>query len=174
MYTDETLAEAVDALTDDGDTYELPDGATLVLRIEPDECGDIEDFGDCYGIVRWGERNATTGRDMRPDDFDGNAEKIDTRDGPIWWQPPADVKRGTETFDQARCAMRDLLEYGLSVALVEYRKGTDAYGKPIVLGFGVLGGLMPFDNMSDLGDYLGDLIGQAIDQATDSAPITAP
>lgn len=175
LYNDEILALAVDALTDDGDTFELPDGASLVLRIEPDQCADISDFADCYGRVaecslnEWGEQTS-----RRPADFDGNAEKMDVRDGRVWWQPPADVKRGTDTFRQVRSAMRDLVDYGLSVAVVEYRKGTDAYGRPIVLGVDALGGLEPFAGMGDMGDYLGNMIAAAIDQATDSEPITAP
>lgn len=175
-YTDEILAEAIDALTDDGDTFELPDGATLVLRIQPDECSTIEDIGgDWYGAIEWEDTRRTNsyGHVMRPDGFDGNAEKLSTRDGSIWWQPPTDVKRGTDTFDAMRRNLIDLIEYGYSSVGVEYHKGTDAYGRPIVRGCSWLGGFEPFEDVADALE-LSDLVLDAIDQAEDSEPITAP
>ena len=50
-------------LSSDGDTITLDDGRILRLRIEPDEWQDISDFGDCYGMAAWTEKDRCTGRD---------------------------------------------------------------------------------------------------------------
>ena len=45
---DDIMTSALDALTDDGDRFELPDGRSLRLHIEHDPDTSINDYG-CYG-----------------------------------------------------------------------------------------------------------------------------
>jgi len=113
------------ALTRHGDTYEMEDGRTLRLVIEPDTDTHVNDY-ECYGetskyAYRYTDRE---GRAERPAHFDGNAEKIEVDRGLwVWWQPPrgemawtepdgTPARRGSETFDKCRSEVIDLLRAG--------------------------------------------------------------
>jgi hypothetical protein len=66
---------------------DLDDGSRVRVRIEGDHDSKLSDYGDSFGRVQ-----ESRGRD-RPEGFDGAARKIDSRQGPLWWQPPADVAK---------------------------------------------------------------------------------
>jgi len=154
----------VEALADHNDTYELPDGSALRLRIDHDEFYDPFADTDSYGRIRGAEeyalRNRDTGRYERPRDMNGNAEKLSvgrSADG-WWWQPPADgPKRGTPEFAKLRALVCDLLEFGCSVVAVEMLRGEDAYGQPIVVQVAAIGGV---DSIADgyLAEVVSDLL----------------
>ena len=144
------------ALTDVGDTLELDDGRRLRLVVEHDEHTRINDF-DCYGRTdeysygyTWPE-----GHRARPDDFDGNAEKLSyDRNTWMWWQPPSDVSRGSDEFRALRSHVIDLLERGFDRIGLELLGDNDFYGRPIVLDATWLGGC----DSTDVTDYLPDLL----------------
>lgn len=151
-----TTIPDLSGLTDDGDTVDLGDGHTLRLRIEGDPYTYLDDY-DWYGRVDLGQRNPDTGYNERPRDFDGNAEKIDVIYGPIWWQPPADVARGSKTFTAIRQTVRDIVSFGYSVYILEHLYDTDAYGCPIVRAYATIGGVEPFPDTAYVRSLVSDL-----------------
>lgn len=158
----------VAALTSDRDCYALPDGRYLRLRIQPDDDYNPFDEVDCYGRVSHvdNHRDRTTGWTLRPDGFDGNAEKVWAMHDNYWWQPPADgPRRGTDEFRKLRQLVCDLIAFGGQVVTVELLRGTDAYGRSIVRDVASLGGI---DSLADgyLAEVVSDLIGQ-IDLTSD-------
>jgi len=92
------------------------DGRTYTYKSVVDEDSSIMDDGDWCGELEWSKD--------RPDAFNGNAEiiKRDRRDN-MWWQPPADVKRGTESFTNLRRFICDALDYGYVGVVVEDQDG---------------------------------------------------
>ena len=98
----------------DPSTIEV-DGRTYTYRSEADQHSSIFDDGDWCGELIW-----TWDTQERPGDFDGGAEIL-VRDGysRLWWQPPSDVKRGTESFTNLRRYIGDALEYGYVGVVVE-------------------------------------------------------
>ena len=142
-------ADLLESLAEDGDTVELENGRALRLRVQSDEC-DVMDLwsDDCYGRIAFvsGRTNVYGYPQDRPEGFDGNAEKLSYgRGDDAWWQPPADIKRGTEQFQTCRRVVRDLLEFGFYSVGLELLDGTDAYGRPIVVNAAWLGGLEPMN-----------------------------
>ena len=127
--TNETTRSAVagvpDIPTDDGDTFDHG-GHTYRVRIEPDECSSILDEqgeGVWCGRIEWGRQNVNTGRDERPADFTGGAERLHygrSYDS-IWWEVPADLRgdANREGRDATRRSIVDLLEYGYSIVSLE-------------------------------------------------------
>jgi hypothetical protein len=107
------------ALTDDRDTFELPDGRTLRLRIEPDPDMSILDEqgeGVWCGRIEWdkGRTNDYGYRD-RPDGFTGRAEVIHRdRSDRLWWEVPADIVIGSDHHRTLRQSILDLYHYGYS------------------------------------------------------------
>ena len=151
--------EALDLaqLRGDGDTLELADGRMLRLKIEVDQDASIND-SDVYGHVeQYSHDYIRDGHAERPNDFTGNAEKIQTDRGSwIWWEPPADgPKRGTLGFGNFRRQVRDLLEMGFSGVTLELCSGTDAYGRPIVINVASLWGIDSFE-----GGYLFEVVAE--------------
>lgn len=176
--TDDEMREVVEALASDiGSTYgapnthklTLPDGREVLFRAEmrPEEMTftDVSDWsGDTYGRTAWGKESRTyTGYHWRPEGFDGNAEVISSdRDARLWWQPPADVARGTEEFRKLRRAVRDLLEFGYSYILVEVCEGADAYGRPIVTDVAGVGLIEPTEDESYLTEMVAELVRELV------------
>ncbi len=157
----------LDGLIADGDTVDLPDGRKLRLRTYPEEGSDPFRDLDCYGAIAPVQTHPDTGNSRRPDGFTGNAEKIDTRDGRYWWEPPADApKRGTEDFAQLRQQVRDLFDYGLQIVTLEELRGRDAYGRPIVRRAASLGGVEPFPDP----DYFREILQDLYRDLTDTPP----
>lgn len=144
-------------LHDNGDILDLGDGHFLRVKIGYDPYTDINDF-DFYGQVGWGDKNIW-GRDQRPKGFDGNAEKIPVMHGMIWWQPPADIKRGTTVYKDLRDLVSDLASFGFKTVTLEYGHGADAYGNLIVRDYATVGGV---DDTSPecLADILNDLVSE--------------
>lgn len=162
-----TKARALDALADASygstATFELEDGRVLALTIEPDTDTNIRDY-DTFGTFSkyaydYGDRGSG-----RPDDMNGNAEKIQVDRGLfVWWQPPADVpelKRGTEQFAAFRESVRDILTNGYCGYLLELRAPEpDAAGRPIALAVASLWGVDQWDASSEYGrEVVSDLI----------------
>lgn len=145
------LETIVEALDDDGASVEC-DGRVWTVRTEPDEWTNIMDgdAGDWYGELSWdGPRNAY-GWHTRPDGMDGRARKImHDRDAAIWWEPPADVTDADMLRTMAR-QLRDILEYGYNVVVVETDDGR----------FAALGGVEPFAD----GPYLAGIVGELVDE----------
>lgn len=152
--------EMLDMLTQDQDTYDLGDGRTLRLLIQPDEGVNPFDGTDIYGQVKEPKRSQYY-LNERPDDFDGNAEKLHVgrSHDEWWWQPPTDgPKRGTPLFDEIRALVIDLIEFGYIVVTVELLNSEDAYGRPIVVQVQSLGGVEPRPNKEYLAEIITDLI----------------
>lgn len=145
-------------LYSDGDIHDLGDGHFLRLRIEPDLDTTLDDYADCYGRIGWGMKNPATGREYRPEGFDGNAERLSIMHDVIWWQPPADVPRDSETFNQIRDLVRDIASFGFSRIVLEYGHGADAYGRLIVRDYASMGGVEPLVDREHVASILGDLV----------------
>jgi hypothetical protein len=145
----------LEQLKDDGDTIELPDGRKLRVRIQPDEGVSINDFPDCYGETAWMSHDR-----QRPDTFTGAAEVL-KHDYPhrLWWQPPADVVRGTPQFAKLRRLVLELLEFGFCYVALELLEGEDAYRRPIVVKVESLSGI---DSVAD--GYLQEVLGELREQ----------
>jgi hypothetical protein len=69
----------------------LDDGYDVRAKLMPDYDTNLDGDGDWYGALYPTRRNSNTGKDERPAKCNGAARKITTRDGAIWWQPPADL-----------------------------------------------------------------------------------
>lgn len=154
------VGDILEELTDDGDTFELSDGRTLRLRIEPDAGTTINDF-DCYGkMSKYAFDYVHDAHAPRPDGFNGNAEKIQVDRGYwVWWQPPDDIPRSSEQFSEFRRMVRDLLEIGFYQVGLELLDGTDAYGRPIVVKQEWLGGVDSIEE-DHLADILSDMLAE--------------
>ena len=148
-------------LTDDGDTFVLPDGRTLRLSFGPDDIDPFAEYGDeCYGKVEWINTRAY-GRPERPSGFDGAARKLWTQSDCYWWQPPSEVvKMGKESTDLLAEQVRDLLAFGMKIIVLELCEGEDHYGRPIVINNASLGGVEPFPEKSYMQSIVSDMLNE--------------
>lgn len=146
--TSEDLASIADELIANAGygadaTFELADGNTLALRIEIDYDTSIRDY-DTYGAFSEYAYDYTdeSGKN-RPDDMNGNAEKLQVDRGAfVWWQPREDApKRGTEEFRKERALVQEIAENGYVGLVVELRDGEDAAGRPHALKVASLWGI---------------------------------
>ena len=143
----------------------LINGDILRCTMMPDMFGTISDDPDVYGEIEAVTRNRDTGeQNPRPANFNGAAEILCLQDGAkVWWQPPIEAM-GKAWFDdenlrsQTRSLVRDILNYGFSVINLELCRGTDAYGKPIVIAYNNLPGVEPFADNEVIAQYIQDLI----------------
>lgn len=167
-------------LAHDGDTVDLGNGLSLLLRIEGDDSGmgwnDMMD-AECFGTVEW--TRATHGHAPRPDGFDGAARKILTDGWDVcWWQPPTAKAIGTvwtdEQWREQTAYVRERVEYGWSQVGLELRETvTDSLGgeHAVVLDRTWLGGVDDTSSdylpsvVSDLYAELGHLVSQRMDAA---------
>lgn len=139
-------------------TVDIGDGFSLRFREEPDDCTTINDDDYLGKVAPIGRRDYLP---SRPEGFDGMAEKVHTQYDSFWWQPPDDLRKGwlgNPLRGKLRQLVKDILEYGYQVFIVELCHGTDAYGKPIVVEFGCLGGIEPFMSDDDKACYLKDIV----------------
>jgi hypothetical protein len=139
-------------------TLDIGDGMTLRFREEPDEYHSIDDDEGLGKVACIGRHDYQR---QRPDGFDGMAEKISTQRDTFWWQPPDDLRKGWVTYEhkkKLRQAVQDILNYGYQVFVVELCKGTDAYGRPIVIEHNALGGIEPFMSDDDKGETVRDIV----------------
>ena len=172
---DDIMTSALDALTDDGDTYELPDGRMLRLHIEHDPDSDINDY-ECYGRTEQFCHRYSEGKVERPADMDGSARKIEVDQGYwMWWQPDKDMKSakawGGEA-DQYERVFRDylnhvtdLLRYGFrTVGVSLHEHVTDSLGNDhlVELTAEYIGGV---DSTDD--SYLRELVSDQINELPD-------
>lgn len=143
-------------LTDDGTVCELEDGRTFRLRIEADQDIDIND-DEFHGKIGWSTRDRDTGREVRPDGFDGNAEKISLMHDVVWWQPPEGltIERGTREWSAYRSFVADLATFGYKGVVLEQLEGSDAYGRPVVVAVASLWGIDSLEN-----GYLAEVVGE--------------
>lgn len=93
----------------------LDDGYTVRARLEYDTDSRLEDNGDWFGSIHWPERGETT----RPRECNGAARKINTRSGPVWWQPPTDVLSDADALKSLETRVRGyFLEHWTYVGVV--------------------------------------------------------
>ena len=141
--------------------YDLPNGTTLRLREEPDNDTSLNDW-DCYGKVEWlsgyGSRN-------RPEHFNGMAEIMRTHRENYWWQPPSFDKQSiaqwysdSEYRNSLRNQVREILDFGFRVLILEVCSGEDAYGNPIVKDYTTIGGVEPLIDDTTTEGYVYDMI----------------
>jgi hypothetical protein len=155
------------SLTDDGDTLQLDDGRVLRLKIEVDTDASIND-SDCWGKVYDGPalRRNDMGYYPRPDGFTGNAERLwYGNDGPWWWEPPADIKRGTPAFDEMRQQVRELLAWGFKVVTLELPSTCDRCGRSQVVESASLWGIDSLDN-----GYIHEVVSELADELIAGIP----
>ena len=133
------------------------DGYTLTVRLRPDDGATLIDSGDWYGTLVEQRRNT---QQQRPHPCDGNAEIV-YRDRwvSVWWQPPADVPRGTEAFTSLRERVRgwyaDAWHYvTVQITVTSTRP---CCGSRYVVGEGSLGGVE-----SDAEDYHAEVVGELL------------
>lgn len=148
-------------LTDDGDTFDLCDGRTLLLRIESDDASPLDDadwFGAVSPIDTWRDSRAP-----RPAGFDGRARKLRPRDGVYWWQPPADVP--DETIPAMERSLLDLLDYGYSsvgVILKETVEDSRGNAHSVTVDAAWIGGVEPFPDPDYLATLVADLVAELL------------
>lgn len=160
MDTDEILA----ALSDSGDTFDLPDGRRLRLTIDWEQMDwDMFYEPECYGRIEWVRNDATYGGALRPDGFDGGARILRPhRCDPVWWQPPKGDYKTTDEDGLARYVTQ-LLEEGFCYAVVDVQERC-SHGDWHTVDGASLGGI-PAPDLADrscLRDVLSDLIEQAV------------
>lgn len=140
------LADAMQSLTDDGDTFELADGRSLCLRLFPDEDASINDYeGD--GQIEW--TNDNDHGHVRPSNFDGSARVVKTERGSaLWWMPPTKEIMGkawdSETMQEEEARIFDLIEDGFTLVRLELRETlTDSAGNEhtVIVADAILGGV---------------------------------
>lgn len=163
-YTIDERVAILDKLRHDGDTYDLPDGRMIRLRIEPDHDASINDAPDFYGRLA----DADRGQD-RPHAFDGNAEKmwLQQNGGCVWWQPPKDVRRTDEGFAALRRLVNDVASFGFVgyvVELVGPETDADAYGHRPVVAFDSLWGIEAMVDDAYARTIIGELLDQVMGQ----------
>lgn len=159
------LADIAADLASDGDEVELPDGRTVRLSIEADSDASVMGDGDWYGALAWSEESSwSRWRAPRPDGFDGNAEIIRPTQGhdELWWQPPADMARGTDAFDKLRATLCDVLDYGYVWASVEVFTHRDIYGRGCVENVASLGGIEAMYDAGYMAEVVGDLLAEVL------------
>ena len=140
-----TTTTIYDTLREDGDTVELPDGRTLRLRITPDETTRLDDFdiyGDAYAVKS--ERTV----------------ELLSISGPFDWEPPADYEDMTEDAKATlRVLVGEIVSFGFVAVWLEVLDGTkDAYGKPVVKDYAVIGGVEPLAGDYDIAYVLTDYL----------------
>lgn len=156
------VEQASEALDEDGATFDLGDGRTLRLRVEPDDVNPFDEV-DAYGKVEpVGRRLVERGFARRPDGFDGGACKLSyDRGEQVWWQPPRDVP--ADAMPALRRLVVDLLEHGWSVVIVELLADhVDAVGHRVVVETASLGAV---DDVTQpyLAEIVRDLLSDLVD-----------
>lgn len=159
----ETLADALRS----GDTpwYATLDGWQWRARMSPDDDLDLRDedwFGSFSGWTR--DR-------QRPNGFTGAAAVVaEDRGARIWWQPPAEVKPGTENYRRLYYRVRGFFsgDWQYTSVLVECRTPECEHGRRGE-GRASLGGVE-----SDADDgYLLDVLRDLVMEARDDAGVTS-
>lgn len=158
MDTDEILA----ALSDSGDTFDLPDGRRLRLTIDWEQMDwDMFYEPECYGRIEWVRNDATYGRPYRPDGFDGGARILRPyRCDPMWWQPPKGDYKTTDEDGLARYVTQ-LLDEGFAYMTVELEERC-SHGEWHTVDVASLGGIpVPdLDNDADRRYLLSELVSE--------------
>jgi len=98
MFTKQKAKAFADALDFDRWSEWLPAGKKGVqarVKLAPDYDSRLEDSGDWFGTIHFEGRHSSR---QRPSGCNGAARKITTRDGYLWWQPPADVLANPEAL----------------------------------------------------------------------------
>lgn len=134
---------------------EINDDYIMRFREGHDDYTTIKDF-DCYGKISWISRDRT-----RPEGFDGMAEIVSCYRDSYWWQPPEDLRQGWDTFehkDSLRRTVRDILDYGFMIYVVEICSDRDAYGNLIVVDYASMGGIEPLQSDADKVEIVSDIV----------------
>ena len=99
----EVLSELADGLMMSERNTVTVGGLCIEVTLEQDTDSNLRDW--CGELADVPARSYNSGQ--RPDHFNGNAEVVHSdRWGRTWWQPPADVIRGTEGFAKLREVVR--------------------------------------------------------------------
>ena len=99
----EVLAALVDGLMKSERNTVTVGGLRIEVTLEQDTDSNLRDW--CGELADVPARSYNSGQ--RPDHFNGNAEVVKSdRWGRTWWQPPADVSRGTAAFANMREMVR--------------------------------------------------------------------
>jgi hypothetical protein len=104
MLTKEQSKTLLDSLDIEqwSDRLALDGGYDVRAKLMPDYDTNLDGNGDWYGALYHPRRNDRS----RPSECNGAARKIDTRGGPIWWQPPADLVSDRENLAKLEARVR--------------------------------------------------------------------
>lgn len=139
-------------------TVTADNGVTYVVSIEHDSDNNLPDSGDWYGQLETAIERYSKGQ--RPSGFNGNAEVVfSDRHGRVWWQPPADVPRNSNSFAAMRKRVRGWYndDWTYVGVVVEAH-----YPQPCGHTDTVTESLWGIE--SDAGDYFAEVIGELMDQ----------
>lgn len=167
------LDEVLETLTA-GRTVDLGGGELLRVVVAPDCDWHVADDADWYGALEpvtantWQARNYYGGCDTRPDGFDGRARKVG-RDRSWWWQPGEWFT--DDTIEHFAHRLTELLEYGADLVTIEWCRGTDAYGAPVVAAWSALGGVTDTGDADVMRDVLTDLLADVSGQMADAPAV---
>lgn len=166
--TDDRTTAALDALTDDGDSYTYTaDGReyTIRLHMESDPDTNLADDGDWFGTISaW--QGYHSDRQERPAGFNGLARKVNVNGEWVWWQPPAEVRNDDQAIRNLHDQIHQILEYGYTwVGLSLHETVTDSRGgdHDVTVATASLGGVEPFPDREYLRDVISELLVELFD-----------
>lgn len=88
---------------EDSATVDLLGFGTLAVKVEyMHYASPFDGDDDIYGTLHWPDGGGWVHggyNERRPPGVDGSGRKFDTRSGPVWWMPPADVKGDAKILD---------------------------------------------------------------------------
>jgi hypothetical protein len=153
----------------DREAVTLPNGDVLRFRQGSDEHTELNDF-DYLGRTEWVRASNVTGCHTRPAGMDGCAEILaHDRGNVLWWQPPVfsreDRRQWHTDAEYARAVrgmVRDVVAYGFATYTVELCRGTDAYGRAVVVDVASLGGIEPFADRAYMVETVGELVSEVL------------
>ena len=153
-------------LVDIGENRPFPmaDGSALRFMITGDDFATVDDDGDWFGEIAPVTYRDYVHHDPRPNGFDGRARIIRPGQGrdTYWWQPPSDIT--DDYLPTLERSLVEILERGYYSVTLERTHESDAYGRPIVVGFASLGMVDPstVDDSDALADVLADLVAEVL------------
>ena len=156
---------AVCAMDRDGEThtvaYEDGTEVTFTLDVTYDDVDVCHLWCDeSMGELGEPRRNACTGREYRPDGFDGAARKlyVGRSYDAWWWQPPAELKGDREAIDMLADYVKAILEWGWQLVTLEMTVRDETGAESTYSG--TIGGVEPTDDGMHhaISDYLLDMV----------------
>jgi hypothetical protein len=93
------------------------------------------------------------------------AEIMPTHSDQYWWQPPSFDKwsitqwySDSEYRNTLRNQVREILDFGFRILILEVCSGEDAYGNPIVQDYATIGGVEPLISDETTEDYVYEML----------------